>query len=183
MANRNICDVDTLSTMSENTNVIVEENGLLNKLNLQNEIDNKINTHFGSTDISAIGDGTPSGAISELNTNLGVYKGISSSVISVASGTDTVLATLSVEAGVYIVTAYCYFNDASSTVAGGRTISIYMNGSANCSVIVKPYEWGTMPQCVTFLEFEETGEISLVVKQTSGNNLDINGTLRYLRIK
>ena len=46
MANRNICDVDTLSTMSENTNVIVEENGVLNKLNLQNEIDNKINTHL-----------------------------------------------------------------------------------------------------------------------------------------
>lgn len=121
--------------------------------------------------------------VDELNTNIGIYNGTSSSVISVATGVDTVLSTLSVEAGVYIVTANCYFNDASSTVSGGRTISIFKNGSANCSVIVKPYEWGTMPQCVALIVFEESGELSMVVRQTSGSNLDINGTLRYLRIK
>ena len=51
MAERNICSVDLLQTMSENTNVIVDENGTLNKLNIYNEfnhvntkIDNEIDT-------------------------------------------------------------------------------------------------------------------------------------------
>lgn len=40
MANKNICDVDLLQSMSKNTNVIVDENGKVNKLNLYNEFDN-----------------------------------------------------------------------------------------------------------------------------------------------
>lgn len=43
MADRNICDVELLGSMSEDTNVLIEENGSLKKLNLKNEIDNKIN--------------------------------------------------------------------------------------------------------------------------------------------
>lgn len=43
MANKNICDVDLLQSMSKNTNVIVDENGKVNKLNLYNEF-NTVNT-------------------------------------------------------------------------------------------------------------------------------------------
>ena len=42
MADRNICDVELLDSMSENTNVLIEENGSLKKLNLKDEIDNNI---------------------------------------------------------------------------------------------------------------------------------------------
>ena len=38
MADKNICEVSQLDSMTENTNVLVEENGSLNKLNLHGEL-------------------------------------------------------------------------------------------------------------------------------------------------
>lgn len=38
MADRNICEVSLLDSITESTNVLVEENGVLNKLNLYDEI-------------------------------------------------------------------------------------------------------------------------------------------------
>lgn len=38
MADKNICNVELLNSMSENTNVIIDENGVLKKLNLYKEI-------------------------------------------------------------------------------------------------------------------------------------------------
>lgn len=40
MADKNICTVDTISSMSNNTNVLVDENGALRRLNLKAELDN-----------------------------------------------------------------------------------------------------------------------------------------------
>ena len=39
MSIKNICEVDLLTTMTENTNTIVEENGNLRRVNLAKEID------------------------------------------------------------------------------------------------------------------------------------------------
>lgn len=39
MSIKNICEVDLLTTMTKNTNVIVEENGNLRRMNLEKEID------------------------------------------------------------------------------------------------------------------------------------------------
>lgn len=50
MADKNICEVSLLDSMTENTNVLVEENGTLNKLNLNNELntlDNKLSETIG----------------------------------------------------------------------------------------------------------------------------------------
>ena len=43
MAEKNICSVDTIESMSDVTNVLVDENGSLRKMNLKAEFD-KINS-------------------------------------------------------------------------------------------------------------------------------------------
>lgn len=166
MADRNICDVELLSSMSENTNVIVEENGVLSKLNLNDEIDNKITTAINN---SKIGIGETQ--YQYMNTK------------SIASGVTVEMASFIVNKGVYIVTASVYFNDASSSVSGGRTVNISRNGTSVGSVIVKPYEWSTMAECVRIVNCTEDNTIiSGNASQTSGSNLNVSGDLAIVRI-
>lgn len=54
MADKNICTVNTLTEMTNNTNVIVEENGVLNKLNLKNGIQGELDSIFDKIELVTV---------------------------------------------------------------------------------------------------------------------------------
>ena len=144
---------------------------------------------LGTTDISAIGDGTVTGAIDTIDDKLSVVGGYASDTgadaVSVANNTWTVVLQKAVTAGVFVI---LYGGAFETNATGLRSYSLNTNStSANTGRIVPLFSPVSGDQTryhtVEIFNLASAATIYFRVRQTSGSALDFYPMIKILRVK
>lgn len=155
---------------------------------------------LGTTDISKIGNGTCTGAISSLNSSLTTFKGNMSRLqssnidkvqIGVPNNTQTMVNRLTVESdGVYLIHTQCTFVASS---AGYRDISIKITdktgeiisrGNANAVALPSPIQTCIQCQSIIAVSLQKEDVVGLYANQNSGSTLNVSASyITIIRLK
>ena len=114
-----------------------------------------------------------------------VYSAVSSSTVSVASGTDTVIKSVTLAPGVYVFSFGASF---ASNETGSRAIAV----STTTSVSSAPYTGGQKVRALsgetTWVTLTNTFQITVqttfycLARQNSGSALNVTGAYRYIKL-
>lgn len=114
-----------------------------------------------------------------------VYSAVSSSTVSVASGTDTVIKSVTLDPGIYVFSFGASF---ASNETGSRVIAVSTTTSASSA----PYTGGQKVRALsgetTWITLTNTFQITVqttfycLARQNSGSALNVTGAYRYIKV-
>lgn len=109
------------------------------------------------------------------------------SSVSIPSNTETIIASLTLDAGLYIITASSFINGASSTSAKKRYLAVKMNtGSVFAlqqTIVPASCNYGVELNGAVAVNFSGTVIFNAVILQDSGSTVTANCLFQAIRIK
>ena len=166
----------------------VENNVSRNTSNITTNTNNitTINGRLGNVNISGIGDDTVTGAIRNLNDNLGYLLDTDSQTVNVTSSSITSITSLTLTPGVWSVTAYCSF---ASNSSGIRSFSISTSATAHAPAtygrisMVPSGSLTAMGSVTKTFVVGDNTPIYLTCGQSSGSTLAVSGRLVATKLR
>lgn len=189
MADRNICNVDILETMTEDTNVIVEENGALNKFNIYNEfntVNTKINNEIDAVNTKLLQLSNPNLLINSDFRNPVNQRAQTSYSGASTSTTYTIdrwyIGKYDTTATLYVRDGYIEWTNSDTTYA--RYLSqllerVLPNDYYTLSVNVKSLNGS----CEVGLIDENNNGLGVLTLKNGFNHLTINGKIKRVQFK